>query len=112
VPAVAPEDLARAQSGETTASIRSRVARARERQMDRQRRPNARLEAREVDAHCAPDPAGAALLAQAVRRLGLSARGHHRVLKVARTIADLAGEAHVRANHLAEAIQYRRYERG
>jgi magnesium chelatase family protein len=112
VPAVAPEDLARAQSGETSAAIRSRVSLARERQVDRQGTPNARLEAREVDAHCVPDGAGAALLAQAVRRLGLSARGHHRVLKVARTIADLAGEAQVRANHVAEAIQYRRYERG
>jgi magnesium chelatase family protein len=88
------------------------VSLARERQVDRQGTPNARLEAREVDAHCVPDDAGAALLAQAVRRLGLSARGHHRVLKVARTIADLAGEAQVRANHVAEAIQYRRYERG
>jgi len=112
VPAVAPEDLARAQSGETSAAIRSRVSLARKRQVDRQGTPNARLEAREVEAHCVPDDAGAALLVQAVRRLGLSARGHHRVLKVARTIADLAGDAQVRANHVAEAIQYRRYERG
>jgi len=112
VPAVAPEDLARAQSGETSAAIRSRVSLARKRQVDRQGTPNARLEAREVEAHCVPDDAGAALLVQAVRRLGLSARGHHRVLKVARTIADLAGDAQVRANHDAEAIQYRRYERG
>ena len=64
-----------------------------------------------MDAHCTPDPAGAALLTQAIRRLGLSARGYHRILKVARTIADLAGADAVSARHVAEAIQYRRIDR-
>ena len=72
---------------------------------------NARLPPREVDVHCAPDAEGAALLAQAMTRLSLSARAYHRVLKVARTIADLAGDATVRSAHVAEAIGYRRFER-
>lgn len=111
VPAVAPEDLAHTAASESSALIRTRVARARQRQLERQDKPNARLEPAEVDVHCAPDKPGADLLAQAMRRLGLSARGYHRILKVARTIADLAGASGVRANHIGEAIQYRRLER-
>ena len=80
-------------------------------QVERQGEPNARLPPREVDVHCAPDAEGAALLAQAMTRLSLSARAYHRVLKVARTIADLAGDATVRSAHVAEAIGYRRFER-
>jgi magnesium chelatase family protein len=57
---------------------------------------------------CAPDAAGQALLGQAIGRLDLSARGYHRILKVARTIADLAAAERVGAAHVAEAIQYRR----
>ncbi|HYH43697.1 MAG TPA: YifB family Mg chelatase-like AAA ATPase, partial [Burkholderiales bacterium] len=81
VPAVAPEDLATVQGGETSQSIRERVACARERQLKRQGKPNARLSPPEVDVYCTPDTAGAALLQEALRRLGLSARGFHRVLK-------------------------------
>ena len=61
-----------------------------------------------LDALCAPDKEGRALLSQAIARLNLSARGYHRVLKVARTIADLAGAERIGAAHVAEAIQYRR----
>ena len=61
-----------------------------------------------VERHCTPDAAGAALLRQAMTRLHLSARAYHRILKVARTLADLAGEETVRGRHVAEAIQYRR----
>ena len=111
VPAVPPEELARSAACEGSAVIRSRVARARERQLERQDKPNARLEPSEVDVHCAPERPGAELLAQAIRRLGLSARGYHRILKVARTIADLGSEPRVSAHHIAEAIQYRRLER-
>lgn len=111
VPAVPPEQLTGASSGETSAAIVGRVAQARALQLARQGRPNARLAARDVDKHCVTDRAGANLLANAIRRLGLSARGYHRVLKVARTIADLSGESQLQSNHIAEAVQYRRLER-
>jgi magnesium chelatase family protein len=111
VPAVAPEDLARIQSGETSDVIRERVTAARALQLERQEKSNARLLPPEVDIHCTPDAAGADLLQQAIRKLGLSARGYHRILKVARTIADLARERGIATRHVAEAIQYRRFDR-
>ncbi len=78
----------------------------------RQGKSNAQLSTREVDKHAQADSSGEQVLKQAISRLGLSARGYHRVLKVARTIADLAGEAAVAAVHVAEAVQYRRLENG
>ncbi len=77
--------------GMTSAGVRAQVTAARALQMARQGKPNARLVPREIEAHCLPDTTGAALLAQAMARLSLSARAYHRILKVARTIADLAG---------------------
>ena len=111
VPAVAQQDLARGANGESSAEVRVRVAAARERQLLRQGKPNAQLTTREIDQHCVPDAAGTALLKQATNRLGLSARGYHRVHKVARTIADLAGENGISSSGIAEAIQYRRFDR-
>ena len=111
VPAVPPEALGCAASGETSATVRERVVRARALQITRQSKMNARLSAPEVDVHCTPERRGADLLNQAIKRLGLSARGYHRILKVARTIADLAGEGGIAASHVAEAIQYRRFDR-
>jgi magnesium chelatase family protein len=87
------------------------VIEARQRMHARQGCENARLVPREIDAHCVLDEAGATLLKQAIAKLGLSARGHHRILKVARTIADVAGSAHIRVEHVAEAVQYRRFDR-
>ena len=78
----------------------------------RQGKPNFVLSTREVDRHCAPDAHGAELLKQAISRLGLSARAYHRVLKIARTIADLTAAGKVTGAHVAEAIQYRRFDRG
>jgi magnesium chelatase family protein len=111
VPAVPPEDLVRIACGESSAAIRSRVTDARSRQLSRQDKANARLTPREIDVHCALDVNAAVLLQQATRRLGFSARGYHRILKLARTIADLAGAARVAAAHVAEAVQYRRFDR-
>jgi magnesium chelatase family protein len=119
VPAVPAEALAigvNAQSGtgasiETSADVRAQVASARKLQIARQGKPNSRLMPREVEAHCATDNTGAALLAQAMARLSLSARAYHRILKVARTIADLGGANTVHAPHVAEAIGYRRFDR-
>lgn len=112
VPAVPQQDLMRGAEGEPSSAVRSRVTAARERQLARQGKPNARLATREIDRHCAHDAQAEALLKQAVSRLSLSARAYHRVLKLARSIADLAGSEHIGAAHVAEAIQYRRFDRG
>jgi magnesium chelatase family protein len=111
VPAVTHDELARAASGEPSATIRARVIAARERQLARQRVANARIGAGDVERFCVPDDAAAALLRRAVAHLGLSARAYHRVLKVARTIADLGGGEGITEAHVAEAVQYRRFDR-
>ena len=115
VPSLTPEELAAAPSGESSAVIRERVVAARERQQARfgrsRIRSNAQMGPRLLRRHCALPPEGERLLSLAVARLGLSARGHDRVLRVARTIADLAGEEAIRPEHVAEAIQYRSLDR-
>jgi len=111
VPAVPAEDLSRVSSGASSSVARARVEQARAKMITRQGKENARLTTREIDNHCAPDGKGATLLQQAIGRLGLSARAYHRILKVARTIADLAGVERVSAAHVAEAIQLRRFDR-
>ena len=97
-------------AGESGAAVRERVARARATQLQRQNRVNAALTTRELERHAALDSAGEALVRQAISRLHLSARAFHRILRVARTIADLAQAPRVAAEHLAEAIQYRRLD--
>ena len=108
VPALTEDELMRAAPGEASAAIRTRVDAARARQMHRQGKPNAALGTQEIDALCTLDAAGEALLKQAIARLNLSARAYHRILRLARSIADLAGSAPILTAHIAEAIQYRR----
>lgn len=108
VPAVPEAELSTRGGGESSAVVRERVLRAREAQIVRQGKSNARLGPDEIDQHCLPDCAGAQLLKQAMARLNLSARAYHRILKVARTVADLAGAANIGGPHVAEAIHYRR----
>jgi magnesium chelatase family protein len=92
-------------------AIRERVERAYARQLARQEKPNAKLDVKEIDALCVPSPAAEALLKNAITRMGFSARAYHRVLKVARTIADLEERDAIDTSHVAEAIQYRRMDK-
>ena len=108
VPAVAATDLLQAQPGESSASIRQRCGAARKRSIERQGKLNQALQAQEMDAHLLLDDAAARFLNVAAARLAWSARSTHRALKVARTIADLAGAHSTQVTHVAEAIQYRR----
>jgi magnesium chelatase family protein len=108
VPVVPEADLTARANGEASSVVRERVIRARAAQIARQGKPNALLGPDEIDQHCLPDSAGAQLLKQAMARLDLSARAYHRILKVARTIADLAGTEHIGGPQVAEAIHYRR----
>ena len=109
VPRVPLSELgADAAVSESSAVVRERVIAARSRQTQRAGRPNAALGNREVLRDCALAATDRQLLECALDRLGLSARGYHRILRVARTIADLAGENRIGTTHLMEAIQYRR----
>lgn len=108
VPALPAATLAQAGRGETSAVVRQRVAAALARQRHRQGQVNARLGPEQADTHLRPAADAVALLTQAAARLDLSARAWHRVLKVARSIADLADSPIIQKPHLAEALQYRR----
>ena len=108
VPSLNEAELTGAPSGESSVAVRERVIAATGLQLKRQDKANNLLSPPEIEQHCVPDAAGEKLLRQAISRLNLSARAYHRVLKVARTIADLAASDAIRSNHIAEAIQYRR----
>lgn len=112
VPPVAYTDLDLPESGESSAAVAERVAAARAVQAARfsdhaDMRVNADAEGRILEEIASPDSDGRELLARVAERFGLSARGYHRILRVARTIADLAGSADVRKPHVAEAVSYR-----
>ncbi|MEO8344277.1 MAG: YifB family Mg chelatase-like AAA ATPase [Betaproteobacteria bacterium] len=102
------EDLGAGEVRESSATVRGRVLQARDVQRDRQGKTNARLLPAELAKHCIPEVDAEDLLARAMSRLSLSARAYHRVLKVARTIADLAACERINSAHVAEAIGYRR----
>ena len=108
VPAVAEHEVTDTQPGETSARVRERTRRAREIQLARQGKPNVMLGVQETEQFCMPTADGEKLVRAALTRLGLSVRAYHRVLRLGRTIADLAGSDAVTAQHVGEAIQYRR----
>jgi magnesium chelatase family protein len=108
VGALSHEEMLKQADGEASAAIVERVERAFEKQIERQGKANYALSGNEIDEHCKPDPAAEQLLRTAMARLNWSARSYHRVLKVARTIADMTGVPNIGQQHVAEAIQYRR----
>jgi magnesium chelatase family protein len=115
VPAVKYKELTEPRAAESSGAIRERVDHARKLQLERLRGKrifcNAQMGARELVAYCQVDGAGERLLELAINRLGLSARAYTRILKVARTVADLEGSGPITASHLSEAIQYRSLDR-
>lgn len=109
------DDLSSTEKGETSAEIKKRVNRARKVQLERYKEiniySNSQLSAGLLQKYCALDDEGNAMLKAAFDNLGLSARAHSRILKVARTIADIEGSENIKAEHIAEAIQYRSLDR-
>ena len=111
VPAVPQDELLRHSYGETSSAVRERVSAAHRVEITRQGKPNSGLATREIERWCRPEAAAEGLLRQAITRLNLSARAYHRVLRLARTIADLAGTEAIAIAHVAEAIQFRKLDR-
>jgi magnesium chelatase family protein len=108
VPVLSPAILSAAADGETSATVAARVAAARDRAVRRQGCSNAMLAAGQLDGHLGMSPEGEAMLHRAAARLAWSARSFHRVLRIARTVADLADSDVITALHVSEAIQWRR----
>ncbi|MBN1858935.1 YifB family Mg chelatase-like AAA ATPase [Candidatus Bipolaricaulota bacterium] len=111
VPRLSRAELVEACPGESSVDVRARVDSARrvqwKRMMDSGRHTNARLTSPELVAYCSLRPEAKTLLERAIERYGLSGRGYGRVLRIARTIADLEGASHLAVEHIAEAVQYR-----
>lgn len=116
VPAVPYKELSCERSGEPSEAIRSRVNAARRRQLERFAGragiyANAHMRPRDLSKFCRVSDEAEALLRTAIAKLKLSARAYHRILKIARTIADLAGEGRILPPHVSEAVQYRSLDR-
>jgi magnesium chelatase family protein len=116
VPPLKHRELGGEPSGESSSAIRARVQQARQVQQERFRRSkaycNAQMSTRQIRKHCQVGGEAKELLDLAMERLGLSARAYDRILKVARTVADLERAEGIQASHIAEAIQYRSLDRG
>ena len=111
-----PEEMTKQETGEPSAVIRQRVITAREKARDRFQEEgnishNAQMQSQQLRKYCQLDDTSRTLLENAIRKLGLSARAMDRILKVARTIADLADAESIEPSHIAEAIQYRALDR-
>ncbi|MCP8899996.1 YifB family Mg chelatase-like AAA ATPase [Gilvimarinus xylanilyticus] len=111
VTAVPPTELNRAPAGESSAQVQTRVERARRCALKRQGKSNSELEAKDIETICQLNPTDEEYLAAAVNKLGLSTRAYHRVLKVARTLADMGQSEGISRQHLAEALSYRGLDR-
>jgi magnesium chelatase family protein len=115
VPSVKWSDLQNESSGESSEVIRRRVQEARDRQLFRYKGKgyfcNAHIPPKDLEKYCAVDDSGIEMLRTAIERFGLSARAYDRIIKVSRTIADLAGLDNISAEHISEAIQYRTLDR-
>ena len=107
VPSVGAHELTSGAAPESSSQVRQRCEAARKRALDRQGKANQALQGRELEKHVLMDQPATQFLQQAAQRLAWSARGTHRTLRVARTIADLADSAQIRREHVAEALQYR-----
>lgn len=111
VPLLPAGALSQSCTGETSATVAARVQAGRERQLQRQGKPNARLSSRELEQHCPLQNADSVFLEQAVQQLQLSSRSFHKLWKVARTIADLNDAAEISRPHLLEALSYRAFDK-
>ena len=115
VPPLSYKELSQTTASEPSSSIQTRVDRTRLIQQKRFERSkihcNAQMTTRQIRTHCRIDSSSHGLLEQAIDKLGLSARAYARILKVARTIADLEGAEHILSDHISEAIQYRSLDR-
>jgi len=111
VPDLPANHLIKEMPSETSLMIKERTTRARQRQIQRLGIPNAQMSAKQIKKYCELTPEGRNLLFRAIEELKLSARAYDRILKVARTIADLAGDEQIQTAQVAEAIQYRSLDR-